>query len=70
MSLYWNCLLSESRGQTRCRREAIYLDEGDRGAWLEVLGNVCERFNWVVHAYCHKSSALSLAQEQAPYYRA
>ena len=34
------------------RREDIYIDDNDRTAWLEVLGNVCARFNWVVHAYC------------------
>jgi len=31
-------------------REAIYLQDEDRQAWLEVLAEVCERFNWVVHA--------------------
>jgi putative transposase len=38
-----------SRGD-RCKD--IYIDDDDRTAWLEVLGNVCARFNWVVHAYC------------------
>jgi putative transposase len=38
-----------SRGD---RREDIYIDDEDRTAWLEVLGNVCARFNWVVYAYC------------------
>jgi len=33
-------------------REAIYLDDGDRGLFLEVLAEVCERCNWSVHAYC------------------
>ncbi len=33
-----------SRGD---RREAIYRAADDREAWLEVLGNVCARFNWV-----------------------
>jgi REP element-mobilizing transposase RayT len=33
-------------------REAIYVQDQDREVWLEVLGHVCERFNWVVHAYC------------------
>lgn len=33
-------------------REAIYLDEQDQTLYLEVLGEVCERFNWVLHAYC------------------
>ncbi len=38
-----------SRGD---RREAIYHEDGDREAWLAVLGQGCLRFNWVVHAYC------------------
>jgi len=38
-----------SRGD---RREAIYLDDADRQQWLALLGDVCQRFNWVCHAYC------------------
>ncbi|PCJ36492.1 MAG: addiction module toxin RelE [Cellvibrionales bacterium] len=38
-----------SRGD---RREDIYDDDGDRRRWLEILGDVCERYNWRVHAYC------------------
>lgn len=33
-------------------REDIYLSDDDRLAWLETLGEVCKRFNWVCHAYC------------------
>ncbi|MEW8692871.1 MAG: transposase, partial [Candidatus Thiodiazotropha endolucinida] len=33
-------------------REDIYLDDADRELYLIVLGEVCERFNWVIHAYC------------------
>ena len=33
-------------------REDIYLCDADREAWLEVFGQVCERFNWVCHAWC------------------
>jgi putative transposase len=33
-------------------REDIYLDDADRELFLQVLGQVCERFNWVCHAYC------------------
>ena len=40
---------STSRGD---RREAIYLDDGDRHYWLALLGDVCQRFNWRCHAYC------------------
>ena len=38
-----------SRGN---RREDIYLADDDRKAYLSTLANVCERFNWIVHAYC------------------
>ena len=38
-----------SRGD---RREAIYLDDADRQQWLTLFGQVCQRFNWVCHAYC------------------
>jgi REP element-mobilizing transposase RayT len=33
-------------------REAIFLDEEDREAFLTVLGSVVARFRWLVHAYC------------------
>ena len=33
-------------------REDIYLDDNDRALWLQVFGDVCERFNWICHAYC------------------
>jgi len=36
-----------SRGD---RREDIYRDDEDREDWVAVLSQVCERFNWVVHA--------------------
>jgi len=42
-----------SRGD---RREAIYRDDEDREAWLSVLGEVCSRFNWRVHAYCEMTN--------------
>jgi putative transposase len=42
-----------SRGD---RREGIYLDDEDREAWLEVMGDACDRFNGVVHAYCQMSN--------------
>ena len=32
-------------------REGIYVEDQDRHVWLEVLGHVCERFHWVVHAW-------------------
>ncbi|WP_127024965.1 REP-associated tyrosine transposase [Rheinheimera mangrovi] len=38
-----------SRGN---ERKAIYQNEADHQAFLELMAQVCERFNWVVHAYC------------------
>jgi REP element-mobilizing transposase RayT len=49
-----------SRGD---RREDIYLDDSDREAWLEVVGEVCNRFNWLVHAYCQMSNHYHLLVE-------
>jgi putative transposase len=37
-------------------REDIYLSDADRQVWLEVLGQVCERFNWVCHAWCQMTN--------------
>ncbi len=34
------------------RREAIYLSDGDRVAFLKALGDMCERTGMVVWAYC------------------
>jgi putative transposase len=49
-----------SRGD---RREDIYVDDVDRQAWISVLAQVCERFNWVVHAYCLMSNHYHLVVE-------
>jgi putative transposase len=38
-----------SRGN---ERKAIYLNETDYQVFLELVAQVCERFNWVIHAYC------------------
>lgn len=38
-----------SRGN---RRETIYVSPADFQVFLDVLGDACERFNWVCHAYC------------------
>jgi putative transposase len=38
-----------SRGD---RREAIYEDDEDREAFLGVLPEVVERYNWICHAFC------------------
>lgn len=38
-----------SRGN---ERKDIYQDEDDFKLFLEILGNVCQRYNWTIHAYC------------------
>jgi len=38
-----------SRGN---KKEAIYLNDMDRLIFLKVLSDVCQRYNWVCHAYC------------------
>lgn len=49
-----------SRGD---RREDIYLTDSDRQRWLELLGQVCKRFNWRCHAYCLMSNHYHLIIE-------
>ncbi len=34
------------------RRERIYADDYDRTLWIDILGAVCARFDFAVHAYC------------------
>ena len=38
-----------SRGNAK---QAIFIDDEDRGRFLDVLSIVVERFNWLCHAYC------------------
>jgi putative transposase len=38
-----------SRGNAR---QAIFIDDEDRGRFLDGLSMVVERFNWLCHAYC------------------
>ncbi|MCB1734868.1 MAG: transposase [Gammaproteobacteria bacterium] len=49
-----------SRGD---RREDIYDDDLDRQAFLNVLGNAVDRFNWICHAYCLMSNHYHLLIE-------
>ena len=49
-----------SRGD---RREDIYVDDADRLAWLEVLAQCCERFNWAIHAWCQMSNHYHIVVE-------
>ena len=38
-----------SRGNAR---QSIFIDDGNRGGFLDVLSIVVERFKWLCHAYC------------------
>ena len=49
-----------SRGD---RREDIYLDEGDHLVWLQLLGEVCDRFNWRCHAFCQMTNHYHMVVE-------
>lgn len=51
-----------SRGD---RREDIYLDDGDRRAWLEIFGAVCKRCNWICHAWCQMNNHYHIVVETA-----
>ncbi|MBV7534629.1 transposase [Duganella sp. sic0402] len=45
------------------RRRAIYRDDTDRYAWLEILGHVCARFNFTVHSFCQMGNHYHLLLE-------
>jgi putative transposase len=44
-------------------RNVIYLQDDDFELFLQILANVCERYNWVVHAYCLMSNHYHLLVE-------
>ncbi|MES9858337.1 MAG: transposase [Sedimenticola sp.] len=44
-------------------QEAIYLDDGDRGLFMEVLGEACEQYNWVAHSWCQMTNHYHLLIE-------
>jgi putative transposase len=47
----------------RNARNLIFLQEDDFQLFLHILGDVCERYNWVVHAYCLMSNHYHLLVE-------
>lgn len=49
-----------SRGD---RRKMIYRDEFDRLNWLEILGQSCERYNFLVHSFCQMGNHYHLLVE-------
>ncbi len=46
-------------------REDIFLDDRDRERFLKILGQVCGRFGWAVHAYCLMTNHYHLLAETA-----
>ena len=38
-----------SRGNAR---QDIFLNDGDRSTFLNILASVVEKYNWICHAYC------------------
>ena len=51
-----------SRGD---RRETIFGDDADRRAWVDLFGEVCERFNWRCHAWCQMGNHYHVVVETA-----
>jgi REP element-mobilizing transposase RayT len=49
-----------SRGD---RREDIFFGDADRRAWLETFSEVCNRFNWVCHAWCQMTNHYHIVVE-------
>jgi putative transposase len=49
-----------SRGD---RQEDIYEIDADRSLFLHTLAEVCQRYNWVCHAYCLMSNHYHLLIE-------
>lgn len=45
------------------RRTPIYRDDGDRHAWLDLLGRVCERHHFVIHSFCQMTNHYHLLIE-------
>jgi len=45
------------------RQQRIFRDKPDRQTHLSVLGDVCSRFNWIVHAYCQMTNHYHLIVE-------
>jgi len=44
-------------------RRAIFFNDADRSAFLDIFGKVCERFNWLCHAYCQMDNHYHLLVE-------
>jgi putative transposase len=44
-------------------RDDIYFNDDDRRAWLKVLAQTCQRFNWRVQSWCQMSNHYHLLLE-------
>ena len=44
-------------------REDIYRTDADRNTWLTVVDQVCQRYNWVCHAWCQMDNHYHLLIE-------
>lgn len=44
-------------------REQVFFSDYDRRYWLELLGEVCERYDWLCHAYCQMGNHYHLVVE-------
>ncbi|MCL0076475.1 transposase [Dehalococcoidia bacterium] len=49
-----------SRGNNR---QDIFLDDDDRIVFLEIVHQICDRFNWLCHAYCQMTNHYHLLVE-------
>lgn len=45
------------------RKRSIFFDDEDRELWLDILGVVCRRANFVIHAYCQMGNHYHLMLE-------
>lgn len=54
------CFITSLHAVTGAKRSA---GRGDRAVFFDVLADVWERFNWVIHAYCVMSNHYHLLVE-------
>jgi REP element-mobilizing transposase RayT/AraC-like DNA-binding protein len=45
------------------RQQAIYRDDTDRLAWLDLLARICERYKFTVHSFCQMTNHYHLLIE-------
>jgi len=47
------------------RREDTFCLDEDRSEFLSLLGEVCERFNWIVYAYCQMKTTITFCRRRS-----